>query len=130
MRIVMLKYKSLQARVHTHKHDAFSHTITQVGDYLHKYREESEPEIADMQHISLTTCWAQTAPVVFPHILAFIVCKTTKRGFISDACLKRANGEKELGGWLKCRVVVARLNSHGQEFHLNDFTTEQRGFSG
>lgn len=37
MRIVMLKNKSVQTRVHTRKHskqDAFSHPVTLVGDYL------------------------------------------------------------------------------------------------
>lgn len=51
MHIVMLKYNSAKTHVHTHKHsqrDAFSHTITQVGDYLHKYREQREPETAEM----------------------------------------------------------------------------------
>lgn len=51
MHIVMLKNKSAKTHVHTHKHskhDAFSHIVTQVGDYLHKYREQREPEIAEM----------------------------------------------------------------------------------
>lgn len=77
----------------THSH-TITHTITQVGDYLHKYREEREPEIAEMLHISLTTCWAQTVPAAFPHaawkvrcisIHAFTVCtKHRVGGIISD----------------------------------------------
>lgn len=34
-----------------HKHSS-SHTITQVGDYVLKYREEREPEIYEMLHSS------------------------------------------------------------------------------
>lgn len=115
------------------KCDAFSHTITQVGDSLHKYREEREPEIAEMWRISLTSSWAQAAPTVSPHreevhcisIHAFIACKTIKCGLLSDTPL---NGEKELYGWLatvsKCSFVTAGLSSQGQEFHLNNFTTK------
>lgn len=44
----MVKYRSVQTRVQTHKHDAFSQAITQVGDDPHKYREEREPENAEM----------------------------------------------------------------------------------
>lgn len=40
----IVSYKLVQ----TQKHDARSHTITQVGDYLHKYREDRVPEIDEM----------------------------------------------------------------------------------
>lgn len=42
MHIVMLKYENVQTCVYEHKHDAFSHSITQVGDYLHTYSERTE----------------------------------------------------------------------------------------